>query len=68
MPLGSAGEPILINSDESFTDIESKGKEVVAVFGSIQNPILISSGSSGYLGTPAHLFQVKYSVLKSSYI
>ena len=55
MTLGSAGEPILICSDDSSTEIESGGEEVVAAFGSIQNPILISSGSSGNLGTPAHL-------------
>ena len=50
MPLGSAGKPILISSDDSSSDIESRGEEVVAAFGS-QNPILISSGSSGNLGT-----------------
>ena len=55
MPLGSAGKPILISSDDSSSDIESRGEEVVAAFGSIQNPILISSGSSGNPGTPAHL-------------
>ena len=55
IPLGSAGKPILISSDDSSSDIESGGEEVVAAFGSIQNPILISSGSSGNLGTPAHL-------------
>ena len=55
MPLGSAGKLILISSDDSSSDIENGGEEVVAAFGSIQNPILISSGSSGNLGTPAHL-------------
>ena len=54
MPVGSAGKPILISSDDSSTEIESGGEEVVAAFGSIQNPILISIGSSGNLGTPAH--------------
>ena len=55
MPLGSAGKRILISSDDSSSDIESGDEEVVAVFESIQNPILISSGSSGNVGTPAHL-------------
>ena len=52
LPLGSVGKPIVISSDESITDIENGGEEFVAVFGSIENPIIVSSGSSGNLGTP----------------